>query len=254
MICALKDDAEANALKQQRSLINLQGWGATSGPKPQQQPWIHRSRQDPPCERNSTPVGSTESLPKSTPMTLHITSRDDGNGDRSGGGSGGGTAFRVASLPHAGEIAPYPGGGPQSVIDAVNVLKAKRIGHGVLAYGNDDAMRCLLANPNANANGEPKVCLDVCPSSNYFLNVVPTMESHPLPKLLESGIPCTINSDDPLLFGCTLSGEYEICRDDLRMDDASLAACARYSFLYSCAPEEIKKKNIAGIERWLSSS
>jgi adenosine deaminase len=151
----------------------------------------------------------------------------------------------MVSLPHAGEIAPYPGGGAKSVIDAVQILKAKRIGHGVLAYNNEDAMQILI---------DSNVCLDVGVSSNYLLNVVPTLESHPLVKLLERGIPCTINSDDPLLFGCSLLFEYEICRKDLKMDDNMLAKCAKYSFEYSCAPEEIKTKNIAEIDRWLSLS
>jgi adenosine deaminase len=149
----------------------------------------------------------------------------------------------VASLPHAGEIAPSPGQGVQSVIDAVTLLKAQRIGHGVLAYGDEDAMK-LLQNSN--------VCLDVCPSSNYLLMVVPTIESHPIAKMLESGVPCSINADDPLLFGCTLAGEYEICRKHLCMDDAALAKSARYSFQYSRAPESFKTKNLADIDQWLS--
>ena len=151
----------------------------------------------------------------------------------------------MASVPHAGEIAPFPGQGAQSVMDAVTSLKANRLGHGVLAYGNDTALQLLAHH---------QVCLDVCPSSNYFLKVVPTKESHPLKKLVERGIPCTINADDPLLFGCTLVGEYEVCRKDLRMDDAMLAKCARSSFLHSRAPDELKTKNLRGIDGWLSSN
>jgi len=150
----------------------------------------------------------------------------------------------VASVPHAGEIAPSPGRGPQSVIDAITVLKAKRIGHGVLAYGDETAMRLLE---------QSGVCLDVCPSSNYFLNVVPTIEKHPIVGLLARKIPCSINSDDPLLFGCNLIGEYEVCRKNLGMDDATLARCAKYSFQYSSAPAEIQTKNLEDIDRWLSS-
>lgn len=149
----------------------------------------------------------------------------------------------IASLPHAGEIAPLPGQGAQSVTEAIKMLKAKRIAHGVLAADDEDALRALT---------DSNVCLDVCVSSNYLLNVVPTRESHPLVKLLQRGIPCTINSDDPLLFGCSLLSEYEVCRKDLVMNDLMLATCAKYSFEYSCAPEEIKMKQIAGIDLWLS--
>ena len=129
------------------------------------------------------------------------------------------------------------------MIDAVTLLKAKRIGHGVLAYGNQTAMD-ILENS--------QICLDICPSSNYFLKVVPTFQDHPLAKMVDRGIPCSINSDDPLLFGCSLLGEYKICRRDLNMDDAALAKCARYSFQYSSAPEEIKSKHLEEIDRWLA--
>lgn len=98
-----------------------------------------------------------------------------------------------------------------------------------------------------------QVCLDVCPSSNYLLKVVPSLEEHPLPKLVERGIPCTINADDPLLFGNTLLGEYEICRQELQMDDATIAKCAKYSFEHSSAPETLKATSIAAIDRWLAS-
>mmetsp|Transcript_8941 Transcript_8941/g.21832 ORF Transcript_8941/g.21832 Transcript_8941/m.21832 type:complete len:389 (+) Transcript_8941:38-1204(+) len=165
------------------------------------------------------------------------------SGRRRGSGTDTENTFRVASVPHAGEIAPSRGMGPQSVIDSVTLLRADRIGHGVLAYGNDKAMR-LLADSG--------VCLDVCPSSNYFLNVVPTIEDHPLTKLLNCGISCTINSDDPLLFGCSLLEEFELCRKSLQMDDTMLAQCAKHSFQHSCAPEDIKTKNLAEIDQWLS--
>ena len=151
---------------------------------------------------------------------------------------------RLVSLPHAGEIAPSPGQGAQSVIDAITSLKAKRIAHGVLAVDNEDA---ILAIINAN------VCLDVCVSSNYMLNVVPTLQSHPIVKLLQRGIPVTINSDDPLLFGYNLLDEYDVCRKELNMDDNMLAACAKFSFEHSCAPDDLKRKYIDEIDVWLKN-
>lgn len=151
----------------------------------------------------------------------------------------------VASVPHAGEIAPAQGQGAQSVLDAVTLLKAKRLGHGVLAYGNENAMNLLATK---------KICLDVCPSSNYFLKVVQTREEHPIKKLIQAGIPCTINADDPLLFGCDLLGEFESCRKHLQMDDEMLANCARDSFRYSSAPADLKTKCMQDIDRWLASS
>eukprot|EP00445_Apocalathium_hangoei_P024019 CAMPEP_0203918304 /NCGR_PEP_ID=MMETSP0359-20131031/58835_1 /ASSEMBLY_ACC=CAM_ASM_000338 /TAXON_ID=268821 /ORGANISM="Scrippsiella Hangoei, Strain SHTV-5" /LENGTH=366 /DNA_ID=CAMNT_0050845363 /DNA_START=95 /DNA_END=1195 /DNA_ORIENTATION=- len=160
-------------------------------------------------------------------------------------------AFRIAcgdgtlaAIPHAGELEPAPGQGPTSVRYCAMDLGAKRIGHGVLAAPDPQLLRELAAKG---------VCLDVCPTSNLLLRVVETIEAHPLPSLLRAGVPCTVNSDDPLLFGCTLLGEFELCRADLGMDDESLAACARNSFTYSCAPEDLKQRGIAGIDAWLAA-
>eukprot|EP00439_Symbiodinium_sp_Y106_P039681 s534_g4.t2 len=65
--------------------------------------------------------------------------------------------------------------------------------------------------------------------------------------------PCTINSDDPLLFGCSLLGEYERCRRELKMSDEELAKCAAASFEHSRAPSALKQKGLEGIEVWLQN-
>mmetsp|Transcript_108246 Transcript_108246/g.191726 ORF Transcript_108246/g.191726 Transcript_108246/m.191726 type:complete len:371 (+) Transcript_108246:34-1146(+) len=149
----------------------------------------------------------------------------------------------VAAMPHAGELAPFPGKGPASVRFCVDDLKSSRIAHGVLAIEDEDLVRHLASKG---------ICLDVCPSSNYLLSVIDSLADHPLPSLLSKGVPCTINSDDPLLFGCNLLGEYEVCRSEMGLSDESLAACARTSFQHSRAPDSIKGKGLAGIDEWLS--
>lgn len=160
-------------------------------------------------------------------------------------------AFRVAtdgtgllSTPHAGEIAPFPGGGPASVEGAVEVLGADRIQHGVLSI-EDPALVARLASD--------QVCLDVCPSSNLLLKVFGSVREHPLPALLEAGVPCSLASDDPLLFGPSLLDEYELCRHRMGLGDEQLAAIARASFEFSAAPRPVKDAGIAAIEGWLSS-
>jgi adenosine deaminase len=40
------------------------------------------------------------------------------------------------------------------------------------------------------------------------LGVVPALAEHPLPKLLDEGLFITINSDDPPMFGTSLTDEY----------------------------------------------
>ena len=160
-------------------------------------------------------------------------------------------AFRMAladtgllSTPHAGEIAPFPGSGPASVAAAIDHLGAHRILHGVLAV-HDLALVERLA--------QEQICLDVCPSSNLLLNVFPSVEEHPLPRLLDAGVPCDLGSDDPLLFGPSLLDEFVMCREGMGLRDEQLATMARTSFLYSGAPQQVKEAGIAGVDAWLAS-
>ena len=148
----------------------------------------------------------------------------------------------VVSVPHAGEIAPFEGQGAKSVRNAHQLLKAKRIAHGVLAADDYELLHQLKRDGT---------CLDVCPSSNLLLRVVPSLRSHPLPKLCKI-VDCTINSDDKLLFGCDLVEEFEICRTELGMSDEELAHCAKNSFRYSCAPQAVISNGLVEIEKWLS--
>ncbi len=159
-------------------------------------------------------------------------------------------AFRIAteaglmSTPHAGEIAPVPGGGPASVTAALDHLGADRVLHGVLG-ATDPALVDRLARE--------QICLDVCPSSNLHLNVFPSVADHPLPRLLDAGVPCTLGSDDPLLFGPDLVDEFTLCREKMGLDDEKIAALARDSFEHSGAPASVKSAGIAAVEAWLAA-
>ncbi len=151
-------------------------------------------------------------------------------------------AFAVAReagllrVPHAGELA-----GPASVIGALDALGADRIQHGVRAVEDLELVRRLADSP---------VCLDVCPSSNVMLGVVPSIEAHPLPALLDAGVRCSLNSDDPLLFGPNLLDEYEIARTRMGLDDAALCGIARSSLAASGAPDVLKLRAHAAIDIW----
>lgn len=141
--------------------------------------------------------------------------------------------------PHAGELV-----GPESVREAVEVLHADRVLHGVRAI-EDPALVADLARLGT--------CLDVCPSSNVRLHVVPDLDHHPLPALLAAGVTCSINADDPLQFGPNLLEEYELGREGLGLDDDALAGCARASIASSGAPADLKARAIAGIDAWLAA-
>jgi adenosine deaminase len=109
-------------------------------------------------------------------------------------------AFAVAreaglpSVPHAGETE-----GPESIRGALRELNAVRIGHGV---------RCLEDADLVAELRERQVPLEVCPTSNVCLGVAPSFAEHPLPRLLDAGLYVTLNSDDPPMFGTTLTDEY----------------------------------------------
>ena len=146
------------------------------------------------------------------------------------------------SIPHAGEIAPTPGKGPESVEKAIDILGASRIQHGVLAIHDEVLMKKIK---------EKNICLDVCPSSNIQLSVFPNIQTHPLPLLIEAGIPCSLGSDDPLLFGPGLLDEFELCREQMHFSDDTLAQLARNSFHYSGAPKKIMDQGLKDIDAWL---
>lgn len=140
--------------------------------------------------------------------------------------------------PHAGELV-----GAEAVREALDVLRADRILHGVRVI-EDATLVAEVARLG--------ICLDVCPSSNVVLHVVPDLEHHPLPALLAAGVTCSINADDPVQFGPNVLEEYELCRERLGLDDAALAGCARASITASGAPDELKRTALRGIDAWLA--
>jgi aminodeoxyfutalosine deaminase len=104
----------------------------------------------------------------------------------------------LASVPHAGEVV-----GPPSIWGALDVLAADRVRHGIRALEDPALVRELEAR---------EIVLDVCPISNVRTGVVKSLEEHPLPRLVEAGILCTVSTDDPEMFDTDLTREYEAVR------------------------------------------
>ena len=100
----------------------------------------------------------------------------------------------LRSWPHAGETE-----GPASIWGAVNALGADRIAHGIRAV-EDPALVAYLA--------EHQIGCDVCPTSNVRLGVYRSMADHPIRRLIDAGVPVTINSDDPPMFNTSLTDEF----------------------------------------------
>lgn len=101
----------------------------------------------------------------------------------------------LAATVHAGEQA-----NPGNVRTAVEKLHATRIGHGIRIVDEPEIVALLK---------DRRVALEISVTSNYIVGAVPSPAEHPVGRLAEAGVPVTINSDDPALFGITLSRELE---------------------------------------------
>jgi adenosine deaminase len=98
-----------------------------------------------------------------------------------------------------------------------------------------------------------QIVCDVALTSNLLLGVTADIELHQLPKLLEAGVPVTINTDDQAFFGAMMCDEFKLVRDTFGLSDYELAGMARVSALASGAPEATKQRILRGIDEWLES-
>lgn len=152
-------------------------------------------------------------------------------------------AFSVAraagllATPHSGFYTPA-----SHVRDCVELLGATRIGHGTSA-ATEPAVVDLLA-----ARG---VALEICPTS-YPPFGVHELSTIPLKTFLTAGVPMALSTDDPLLFGVGLAGQYEICRTSLGLSDEDLASLATTGIQSSAAPAEVKTNLLAEVATWLT--
>ena len=122
-------------------------------------------------------------------------------------------AAGLRSVPHAGETT-----GPETVWDALHLLGADRVGHGIAAADDERLLNHLA---------EQQIPLEVCPTSNVCTGAVRSLAEHPLPRLVAAGVPVSINSDDPPMFATTLGREYEVAADLLDLDHQGVAELAR---------------------------
>jgi aminodeoxyfutalosine deaminase len=147
-------------------------------------------------------------------------------------------AAGLRSAPHAGETT-----GPSTIWDAIRELGAERIGHGISA-AKDPSLMAYLA--------EHGIALEVCPTSNLRTGQVPSIEEHPLPVLVAAGVPVTINSDDPPMFGTTINNEYAVAARLLGLDESGVADLARAGVRASFMPDADKTRLLAEIDAYVS--
>jgi adenosine deaminase/aminodeoxyfutalosine deaminase len=142
-------------------------------------------------------------------------------------------AFRFARgaglrlTAHAGEST-----GPESIWDAME-LGAERIGHGIAAARDQALMRHLR---------EHDIPLEICISSNLVTGVVARIEDHPVRRLYEAGVPLVLNSDDPAMFRCSLTGEYALAAERFGFTREELEDLAANGFRYAFDGDAARRK------------
>jgi adenosine deaminase len=125
---------------------------------------------------------------------------------------------------HAGEE------GPASYVrEAIDVLNVDRIDHGNACLNDPTVVRDLV---------ERAIPLTVCPLSNLMLNVVPSLEAHPLRAMLDAGLHVTLNSDDPAYFGGYVAENFIRCHRSLGLSLEDIATLARNSLSAAFLPAD----------------
>lgn len=165
------------------------------------------------------------------------------NDERGADVAGFASAFRVAldagllTAPHSGFYTPAA-----HVRDCVELLGATRIGHGTAAAADPSVLSLLASRA---------VAVEICPTS-YPPFGVHALSAIPVRKFLSAGVPVALSTDDPLLFGVGLAGQYEICRTSLGLTDTELATVASDGIRASAAPDELKTRLLREVEDWLT--
>ncbi|MEU7379651.1 MULTISPECIES: adenosine deaminase [unclassified Streptomyces] len=147
-------------------------------------------------------------------------------------------ALGLRRVAHAGEEGP-----PEYIAQALDVLGVERVDHGLRCMEDPELVARLVRD---------RIPLTVCPLSNVRLRAVDTLADHPLPAMLDAGLLCTLNSDDPAYFGGYVGDNFHAVRDTLALGKDRLRELARNSFLASFLEhdEERRRRYLAEVEAY----
>ncbi|MGW0631734.1 adenosine deaminase [Streptomyces sp. NPDC002758] len=147
-------------------------------------------------------------------------------------------ALGLRRVAHAGEEGP-----PAYITESLDLLGVERIDHG---------LRCMEDPELVDRLVRDRVPLTLCPLSNVRLRAVDTLADHPLPAMLDAGLLCTVNSDDPAYFGGYAGDNFDAVRSVLGLDEEKLRELARNSFLASFLEddEERRARYLAEVEAY----
>jgi aminodeoxyfutalosine deaminase len=144
------------------------------------------------------------------------------------------------SVPHAGET-----DGPASVRSALDHLRAERIGHGFRSADDAELLRRLAAEA---------IPLEVCPTSNVRTGAVRELAEHPLPRLLEAGVPVTLATDNPAIFGIDLSHEYLLAHERFGLSRHELLGIAATGVEAAFCPPALRRELAAELQRFAATA
>ena len=145
-------------------------------------------------------------------------------------------ALGLKTSVHAGEWA-----GPESVREALDVLRPDRVDHGIAAVSDPELLARLA---------EEEITLCVAPSGNARTGAVTSFEAHPLPRLIEAGVRVALSADDPLFFATTTLSEYRLARDLLGIGDRQLRVLAENSWHAAFCSERERREGLAGLKEF----
>lgn len=138
------------------------------------------------------------------------------------------------AVAHAGEEGP-----PEYVRQALDLLRAERIDHGVRCVEDPELVARLAAD---------RVPLTVCPLSNVRLRVFDDMADHVLGQLLDAGVVVTLNSDDPAYFGGYVNANFIAAQEALGLTRDEIVRLARNSFEASFLDEARRARYLREVD------
>ena len=137
---------------------------------------------------------------------------------------------------HSGENTPS-----EYIKKSIDLLGARRIGHGISLIDDLKLVDQVV---------QERIAIEMCPTSNVRTSAVSSIEAHPAHQLLKLGVPVTLNSDDPGLFGITLSGELELAQTCMGFSDKELMTVTEHAWRASFVELERKVALLKQTTEW----
>ncbi|MEU6663724.1 adenosine deaminase [Streptomyces sp. NPDC046821] len=145
-------------------------------------------------------------------------------------------ALGLRKVAHAGEE-----GDPSYIWEALDILGVERVDHGLRSMEDPKLVERLVRD---------RIPLTLCPLSNVRLRAIDVLEDHPLSRMMDAGLVCTVNSDDPAYFGGYVGDTFHAVREALALEPERLRELARNSFVASFLEddEELRARYLAEVD------